>query len=104
MTTDVEVFLYNEGYLEWNKEEAKLVSSLVNDPTTLKKWTKEQAINTIYADKIPNALEEVVLYWNTSIKLNDYLVNEAMEAYFQMIQIKNSQIFRVFNLLIEQVV
>lgn len=49
----------------------------------LKKWTKEQAINTIYADKIPNALEEVVLYWNTSIKLNDYLVNEAMEAYFQ---------------------
>lgn len=83
LTTDVEVFLYNEGYLEWNKEEAKLVSSLVNDPTTLKKWTKEQAINTIYADKIPNALEEVVLYWNTSIKLNDYLVNEAMEAYFQ---------------------
>ena len=104
LTTDVEVFLYNEGYLEWNKEEAKLVSSLVNDPTTLKKWTKEQAINTIYADKIPNALEEVVLYWNTSIKLNDYLVNEQWKHIFKMIQIKNSQIFRVFNLLIEQVV
>lgn len=41
LTTDVEVFLYNEGYLEWNKEaKAKLVSSLVNDPTTFKKMDK----------------------------------------------------------------
>lgn len=83
LTTDVEAFLYNEGYLNWNKEEATLVSSLVNDPSVLKGWTKEQAINTIYADKIPNAIEEVVLYWNTSVKLNDFLVNEAMENYFQ---------------------
>ena len=82
-TTDVEAFLYNEGYISWNKKEAKLTSSLVNDPSTLKSWTKEQAINTIVADKIPNSIEEIVTYWNTSITLNDFLVNEAMEEYFK---------------------
>ncbi len=82
-TTDVESFLYNEGYISWNKKEAKLQSSLVNDPATLKHWTKEQAINTILADKIPNAISEVVLYWATSTNLYDYLVNLAMEEYYQ---------------------
>ena len=82
-TTDVEVFLYNEGYITWNKKEAKLLSSLVNDPKTLKNWTKEQAISTILADKIPNSIEEVLMYWNTSVTLNSYLVNEAMENYFK---------------------
>lgn len=85
LTTDVEAFLYNEGYLSWNKKEGKLVSSLVNDTdiATLKTWTKEQAINTIIADKIPNSIEEVVRYWNTSVTLNNFLVNEEMEKYFQ---------------------
>lgn len=82
-TTDVEAFLYNEGYISWNKKEGKLVSSLVNDPATLKLWTKEQAINTIVADKIPYSIEEIVSYWNTSITLKDFLVNEAMEEYFK---------------------
>ena len=82
-TSDVEAFLYNEGYISWNKKEGKLTSSLVNDPQVLKSWTKEQAINTIVADKIPNSIEEILSYWNTSITLNDFLVNEAMEEYFK---------------------
>lgn len=82
-TTDVEVFLYNEGYITWNKKEGKLFSSLVNDPTTLKKWTKETAIATVLEDKIPNSIAEVLQYWNTAVTLNTYLVNEAMENYFQ---------------------
>ena len=82
-TTDVEAFLYNEGYISWSKKEGKLLSSLVNDPSTLKLWTKDQAIKTILADKIPNAISEVVLYWQTATNLNDYLVNLAMEEYYQ---------------------
>ncbi|MBQ8323248.1 MAG: hypothetical protein IJX91_04710 [Clostridia bacterium] len=81
-TTDVEMFLYNEGYISWNKKDGKLTSSLVNDPAELKTWTKEKAIETILADKIPNSIEEVLMYWNTSVTLNTYLVNEAMENYF----------------------
>ena len=66
-----------------NKKEGKLMSSLANDPATLKSWTKEQAIQTIIQAKIPTAIEEIVSYWNTSVKLYDFLVNEAMEAYFK---------------------
>ena len=82
LTTDVEAFLYNEGYLTWNKKDAKLVSSLTNNPAELKTWTKETAIKTILADKVPNAIDEIVLYWNTSVTLNSFLINQAMEEYF----------------------
>lgn len=82
-TTDVEVFLYNEGYISWNKKEGKLTSSFVNDPADLKKWTKEQAINTVYADKIPESIPEVLQYWNTAVELNNYLTNLAMEEYYK---------------------
>lgn len=82
-TTDVEVFLYNEGYITWSKKDGKLFSSLVNDPKTLKTWTKENAIATVLADKIPTSIAEVLQYWNTAVTLNTYLVNEAMENYFQ---------------------
>lgn len=85
--TDVEMFLYNEGYITWNKKEnggsGALISSLANDYTEHRTWTKEQAINTIIADKIPNDIEEVLTYWNTSITLNSYIYNQAMEKYFQ---------------------
>ncbi len=83
LTTDVEMFLYNEGYLYWNKREAKLESSLTNNPLELKNWKKEQAIQTIYEDNLPMALEEVSLYWNTAVKLNEYLVNSALEKYHE---------------------
>lgn len=83
LTTDVEMFLYNEGYITWSKKEGKLLSSLTNDPTELKTWTEEQAINTVFADKIPDDLEEVLTYWATSASLNSYIYNQEMENYFK---------------------
>ena len=58
------------------KKEAKLESSLTNNVSELKNWSRAQAIKTIYEDKLPMSLGEVVLYWNTSVKFNDYLVND----------------------------
>lgn len=88
-TTDVEVFLYNEGYITWNKKEndgnGKLVSSLTrdNEVATLKTWTEQQAIETIFLDKIPNQISEIISYWNTAITLNEYIVNQAKQEYYQ---------------------
>lgn len=82
-TTDVEVFLYNENYITWNKKEGKLYSSLANDPSALKKWTKEQAVSTVYEDKFPNSISEIVQYWNTSVTLSTFLTNQAMEEYYK---------------------
>ena len=84
LTTNVEAFLYNEGYLTWDKKEAKLVSSLTNSPEELKNWTKDQAINTVYQDKIPNSIEEVISFWATASQLYDFIVNEAMSEYFRL--------------------
>ena len=82
-TTDVEAFLYNEGFITWNKKDAKLSCSFVNDVKEIKSWNKEQAINTIMTTKIPDAIDEVLSYWNTSVTLYDYIVNSVMEEYFQ---------------------
>lgn len=82
-TTDVEVFLYNEGYITWSKKDARLTSTLATDVASLKNWTQDQAISAIVSDKIPKAIDEILTYWNTSVTLNDYLVNAAMEEYFQ---------------------
>lgn len=90
LTTDVEVFLYNEGYITWNKKDndgnGKLTSSLTHDEeiATLKNWTKEQAINTVYNDKVPSKIVEILEYWNTSVTLNEYLTNLAMEEYYKV--------------------
>lgn len=83
LTTDVEVFLLNEGYLKWNKKEGKLESSLVTDPKELKSWTKEEAIDTIIMDKIPDDIAEIIQYWATSTELFNYIVNLEMEEYYK---------------------
>ena len=81
LTTDVENFLFYEGYLTWNADDARLESSLVNDPAELKQWNREKAINQLYEDNIPMNLIQVALYWETSDKISEYLVNEALAEY-----------------------
>lgn len=81
-TTDVEVFLYNEGYITWNKKEKTLQSSITNDLSTLKNWTKEQAIAYIVEDKIPDSIVEVLNYWNTAVNLKEFITNQEIENYF----------------------
>ena len=82
-TTDVEMFLYNEGYITWNKKEGKLYSALANDYKEHRNWTKEKAIETVLEDKIPGHIEEILLYWATSATLNSFIYNQEMENYFK---------------------
>ena len=58
---------------------------MTRNPSELKTWSKEKAIETIINDKIPNDISEIISYWNTGISLTDYLVNEAIEEHFQNI-------------------
>ncbi len=90
LTTDVEMFLYNEGYLYYNAKEDKLESSFTSNPQELKNWTKEQAIGKIIEDKIPMGLVEIVSFWNTANEFYDYLVNTLLEEYHQ----NNERLFK----------
>lgn len=83
LTTDVETFLYNEGYLYWSKKDAKLYSDLENDVKNLKNYTKELAIEKILSDMVPNKIIQIVSYWATATDLREYLTNLAMEEFFQ---------------------
>ena len=83
ITTDVEMFLYNENYLKWNKKEGKMESALTLDPAELKTWTETKAINTVYESKVPNDIAEIVQYWGTATELFDSITNQEMQEYFK---------------------
>ena len=82
LTTDVEAFLYNEGYIVWNREEGQLYYNADTKENVLK-WSKERAIDFVYNANIPYDIATVVQYWATASTLNSYLTNLAMEDYFQ---------------------
>lgn len=83
-TTDVEAFLYNEGFYKWDKKNAKLTCSLVNDSDldSIKTWSEKDAIEVVYESKMPTALDEIITYWGTAGELFSYIKNEGMQQYF----------------------
>ncbi len=87
-TTDVEVFLFNEGVITWDKNEnggeGALKSSATNNVAEFKTWTKEEAIDLVYANNAPLKMEEVVQYWAyTSTELSIYIAGNAKTDYFK---------------------
>ncbi len=82
-TTDVEVFLYNEGFYKWNKKDATLECSLWDNLADIKGWTEEYAISLVYRRMMPEAMDEVVQWWATSTNLLDYITNQGMQEYFE---------------------
>ena len=85
-TTDVEMFLFNEGYIKWDKKANNGNGELTCSLTTLsavKSWTREKAIGEVYNDKMPDSVDEVITGWATAGTLYEYLVNNQMEEYFK---------------------
>lgn len=85
-TTDVEAFLYNENYITFDEDgnDGKgSFSCAFGSLDDVKTWTKEQAINMIYEEKIPGSLEEILKYWATATNLSEYITNIAMQEYFE---------------------
>lgn len=84
-TTDVEMFLYNEGYLTFDRTADNGHGALAftwGEPEDAKTWTKEQAIEAVFDDMVPNKLDQVIQYWGTATDLFTYLTNVAMEEYY----------------------
>jgi len=81
LTTDTEAFLYNEGFIKWDKEEKKFIYSL--DETKSKTMTEEEAIEAIFVSHIPMKVDQVVTSWNTAVELHSYFSFLEKEAYFE---------------------
>ncbi len=81
-TTDVEMFLYNEGLITWSRKEGKLTYA-TGSAEQVKAMTKEKAIAIVRDSNMPGKLNEVIYYWaSTPTKLSDYIANDEMEKYF----------------------
>lgn len=83
LTSDVEAFLYAEGYIKWNEKENTFEYSFGESVT--KKLTKDEAIEYVYNDNIPNKIIDVVSGWNTANTLRTYFANLEKENYFNSI-------------------
>ena len=84
-TTDVEMFFYNEGYIQFDKNADKgkgEITFTFGDLEEAKEFTRDEAINAVYNDIMPNSLDEVIQYWATATELFTYLTNIEMEEYF----------------------
>ena len=81
LQSDVEAFLYNEGYISFNRAEGKLELQIGSSVQELRSWTKERAIETVLADKMPRDVIEIVSYWRTAEKLIDFITNEELSAF-----------------------
>lgn len=81
LTTDVEAFLYNEGYITWSKKDAKLTYG-AGDPAAVKAWTKERAINFVRNANVPDSIGNIIQYWGTAQNLFTELTNLELEAAF----------------------
>ena len=83
--TDIEAFLYNEGYLNWNKQDAEIEIGF-GSATTLEEVRlikKEDAIKTILESKLPTDIIEIIYYWQTASHLYEFLVNEALSDHYE---------------------
>ena len=80
LTTDTEAFLYNEGFITWNKDEKKFEYSLGENS---KNMSEADAINALFTSYVPNRMIEVVSYWNTAQKLLEYFAFLEKQAYFE---------------------
>lgn len=79
--TNMEAFLYNEGYISFNKDTGEITATY-GEYTDARTWTKEQCIQYVYADKVPYSISEIVSYWAAADNLFDYIVADEMEKYF----------------------
>jgi len=86
-TSDVEMFLYNEGYISWDSKEAKLEYSLGEDTT--KEHAKDAdkgkawAIGAVKDEYIPFKMLEVITARGTANDLFTNLTNQAMTDYYK---------------------
>ncbi len=84
ITTDVEMFLLNEGIITWRGEatdDKGTGSRLVypGNEETIKGFSKEQAIELVRSKYLPNDVVSVMRYWAaTSANLINYLTNDEM--------------------------
>lgn len=87
LTSDIEMFLYNEGLIEWVEKataenpQGELKYVLGKEYT--QKLTQDEAIAAVRSNWLPNKADQVVQYWSaTSSNLLSYLTGVELSNYY----------------------
>lgn len=81
LSTDTEAFLYNEGFITWNKKESKF-DYTIGEPGV--NWSEETAINNVYNSYFPlnSTTSAVILGSQTTNELMDMFIAAEKKAHF----------------------
>ncbi len=80
LTNDVQMFLYNEGFITWNKKEAKLETQS-HSLAEYAKMTEAEAKSLVINSYIPSKVDEVLNFWQSGNDLYDYIIAALKEEY-----------------------
>lgn len=85
LSTDAEAFLYNTGFITWNKKEEHFDSKATGN---YKNWSEKQAIDFVYDAMFTKlaGIDEVINYWGTSMSLLTSFTAAEKKAYFDQIE------------------
>ncbi len=79
-STVSEFYLYNNGYIKWNKKEMKFEFTSHQSLDEIKKLSKEDCISLIYNAYMPTQLDSVVSAWQTASNLKTKIANDLAKA------------------------
>lgn len=100
-TTDMEMFLYNEGEITWNKKDGQMECTFASGAEgyqEARSWTEQQAIDYVYNNYVPDDIISVVSYWGTANDLYEYLVaTERSESHSAELDIPNIEGIKFAN-------
>lgn len=80
-TTDVEVFLYNEGFITWSAKDKAFTASTTANFKDYAKMSEADAKSLVIGTYIPSKIDQVISYWATATNLYDYITNDLIEKY-----------------------
>lgn len=83
LQSDVEMFLFNEGEIYWNRNDAILETYAANSIEQLRaqNWDKDRAIQHVFDVMVPGKFSEVINYWVTASDLFTYITMDEFSAY-----------------------
>lgn len=93
LSTDTEAFLYNEGFITWNKKESRFDYSLGEKGVN---WSETEAINKVFDSYFPlkARTSAVILGSQTTNELMDAFIAAEKKAYFDSLD-QNDKITNV---------
>lgn len=80
-STIAECYLYNNGFIKWNRKDMKFTFTSHESLADIKTLTKDQCKKLVYDNYMPTQLDSIVSAWQTASNLKTKIANDLSKAY-----------------------